>query len=229
MKESTVIWKTFEGPTLAPKKYGWPKGILTPSPPRLSERLPLEIEMLLPRSAGSDRWRQVFRKIVPHHPGMAVGSFLGDPLLKVSAMSAALKDVGVTHICNLPSVAQYDMDFQSTIQDVGLGYEYEFERMTALIENGLIGIATVSTPEHAVLAYEAGASALFVVPQVKDYVAGFPSALQRSTTIARVRDVLGADDLPIFTLVEAAECERHILWPPGADGVIVRPEMLSSG
>ena len=68
-------------------------------------------------------------------------------------------------------------------------------------------------------------SAVFVVPPVQAYEAGFPSARARGEQARRVRDKLEGRGWRgrVLALASAGEVERRATWPVGVDGVVCRP------
>lgn len=223
MPVAPMIWRFISAPDGRKAHHPLPLGIMTPGVTRLSERLPVEIEYLLPRRSGSTDWRDDLVEHLRYDPALAVGLFLSDPFVGVDPFAAVLRRLGARWICNLPSTAQFDPDFAAALGDVGLGHRFEMKLLSQLIEHGFEGIATIATPREAKAARVAGAAALFVIPRIGDYANGFPRLSERQLALKAIRDVLDDPHPPLFTLVTEPESHCPELWSAQADGAFVQP------
>jgi hypothetical protein len=204
---------------------GLPRGIATFAPPFGADDVPNEVALLLPNRDSLGLTRQALESDPDAVGGLAVGLFLANPFLDPAMETKHLRRLGVAWIANLPSVEQQDTEFTQQLDDVGLDRSLEFARLAAFRKADFGVIAVVADGEGARLALAADPAALFVMPRVADFAAGFPSFRQRGAMAAEVRRALGDTNWrgPIFGLGTADEAGHAGVWPDALDGLILRP------
>lgn len=200
-----------------------PRSIVCQSTERLSERMPLEIEQLLPTNQGADVWRSDLQFLLPIDNTTAVGIFMVDPFFSQSLFASALKARSIDWVCNLPSVVQHDSEFLTSLEDVNLGHNQEMACLAEFTRLGLRGLVSVNSPDQAKAAKRAGASALLVLPQTHAYDAGFPSISHRQNLVMEIRNVPETADLPLLSLIASEERVNPDQWPCGIDGALCQP------
>lgn len=205
-----------------------PPAILT-ARPRFSESgLPDEVALLLPNNNGASGLITEVLAAPAQLENRALGLFLADPFFNVAAETGRLRESGTGWVANLPSVEQQDHDFVQLLGDVGLDRDLEIERLAKLKAGGFHVLAVVAGVEAARAAAEIGPDALFVLPRVADFAAGFPSFRQRGAAVKDVRVALEAADWhgPLLGLAAETEVAHATLWPDELDGVVCRPTPL---
>lgn len=207
---------------------GLPRGIATFAPPFGGDDVPNEVALLLPNRDSLGFTRQALEADPDAAAGLAVGLFLADPFLDLAMEPRRLRKLGVAWIANLPSVEQQDAEFAQQLDDVGLDRSLEFARLAAFREADFGVIAVVADGEGARLALAADPAALFVIPRVADFAAGFPSFRQRGAMAAEVRRAIDGTSWrgPILGLGTADEAGHAGVWPESLDGLILRPTAI---
>ncbi|MEM7171440.1 MAG: hypothetical protein AAF530_14810 [Pseudomonadota bacterium] len=216
-----IVWRS-EKTALA---MALPQQILTVAPAFTHQNLPPEVGLLLPSLPGA---RQLVNYISDRPLDLTqsiIGLFLADPFFAVAREKGVLDRANASWVTNLPSVAQQDPGFFHQLADVGLDQELELERLAALKDLGVrIAITVVDGPSTAkALALEP--AALFVVPRVSDFAAGFPSLRQRGAAAQQVAEAAkGAGwEGPIVGLSGPSEAAYERQWPTVLSGVLCRP------
>jgi hypothetical protein len=159
--------------------------------------------------------------------GDAAGLFLANPFLHVERTARRLRTQRVQWVANLPSVTQHDNDFVDRLADVDLGFGKELTVLEAFTRHALKSLVVVVRPGEAQQAVEAGCTALFVMPPVEAFEAGFPSARYRADQLAAVRAAIPDFEGPLLCLLSQAEQTRPATWPTGASAAVIRPAILS--
>lgn len=206
-----------------------PPAILTTGAPFFDERLPLEVALLLPNTAGAAGLIAAVPRAPHLPPGCALGLFLADPFLNVSGEVGCLKAAGIAVVANLPSVEQQDLDFVQQLGDVGLDFAREADRLGEFRRAGFGVIAVVAGAAAARAVRPLEPLAVVVLPRVADYAAGFPSFRRRGAVAREVAAALTAEGWqgPLLGLAAASEVAHQTLWPDVLDGVLCRPEPLN--
>ncbi len=210
------------------EELGLPSAILTLAPGFLDPEMPAELGLLLPNADGPGELIQTVEETPGLIAGRGLGLFLADPLLNVPVTLQRLLSGGTPWIANLPSVAQHDPELLQMLEDVGLDHPLETARLSDLQGGGLMAIAVATGGETAAATAAVAPAAIFILPRVRDFAAGFPSPRQRG---AAVREAAAAArgtgwDGPILALAAANEAEHEVLWPDGCDGIVCRPQAL---
>lgn len=205
-----------------------PPAILT-ARPRFSETgLPDEVALLLPNNNGASGLISEVLAAPSQMENRALGLFLADPFFNVGTEAERLRGSGIAWIANLPSVEQQDHDFVQLLGDVGLDRSLEIERLAKLKADGFRVLVVVAGAEAAVAAAAIEPDALFVLPRVADFAAGFPSFRQRGAAAREVREALQTSGWqgPLLGLAAETEVAHVTLWPEVLDGIVCRPTPL---
>lgn len=211
------------------RKSPLPSAIVTAGPPFRHEGLPVEVGLLLPNTRGASALIANAVEWPACCAGRALGLFLADPFLNLSAEMAALKQAKIGCIANLPSVAQQDAEFVQQLEDVGLDFAREVDRLGQLRQGRFRVVGVVSDASAAARLAAVDPTAVVVLPRVADFAAGFPSFRQRGAIAQQVAGALAEAGWrgPLLGLATADEAAHETLWPEALDGVLCRPETLS--
>lgn len=202
-----------------------PAGFLTAAPSLPGDRVPMEVGLLLPAGKG----RGMVTDTVVANPAAAVGKgvglFMANPFLAVDREASRLQAVGVNWVANLPSTHQQDADFRQQLQDVGLDWARELSCLERFGALGLKRLAVLCDEAGSAEVVAAKPDAVAILPRVADFAAGFPSMLRRGGSAQTVAKTLrGAGwNGPVLVLGSEAEAASPALWPPGVDGLLLRP------
>lgn len=220
------MWKVVRRPSAVARNPLLPGGIVTAGAPFQHESMPSEVALLLPNTAGASGLIAAVAARPGICAGQALGLFLADPFLNLAAETAGLQSAGIGCLANLPSVEQQDPDFTQQLEDVGLDFAREVDRLGQLRRAGFHILAVVAGPAAAAAVAPLDPLAVVVVPRVADYAAGFPSFRQRGVVAQQVATALSAADWqgPLLGLATAGEAAHETLWPDVLDGVLCRPE-----
>jgi len=220
-----LMWRVVCRPSAGPGNPALPEAILTAGPPLRHESLPPEVAGLLPNTAGAGGLIAAAVGRPDLCAGRALGLCLADPFLNLNAEIDGLQHAGFGCLANLPSVEQQDPEFTQQLEDVGLDFAREVDRLGQLRRRGFDVIAAVGGPAAAARVGPLDPLAVVVVPRVADYAAGFPSFHQRGLAAQQVVTVLadGGWQGPLLGLATAGEADHETLWPDVLDGVVCRP------
>ncbi|RVU38121.1 hypothetical protein EOI86_02110 [Hwanghaeella grinnelliae] len=202
-----------------------PSGFLTATPGLPDDRVPMEVGLLLPAGRG----RGVVTDTVIADPaaaaGRGVGLFMANPFLAVDREAARLQAAGIGWVSNLPSTHQQDADFQQQLQDVGLDWARELACLAKFGDLGLKRLAVLCDEAACEDVLAAKPNAVAILPRVADFAAGFPSMLRRGGSAQAVANTLldAGWQGPVLVLGSEAEAASPALWPPGVDGLLLRP------
>lgn len=201
---------------------------MTAGPRFCHDGLPPEVGLLLPNTAGASGLAAAAATAPGLLAGRALGLFLADPFLNVQAAVARLRSAGAIAVANLPTVEQQDVEFAQQLEDVGLDFAREFDRLSQLRRAGFQIIAAVAGVPAAVAVRPLDPLAVVVVPRIADFAAGFPSFRRRGALAREVAAALAAAGWqgPLLGLATAGEAAHETLWPDVLDGVLCRPEPL---
>lgn len=221
-----LTWQIARRASSLARDWPLPSAILTAGPPFSHESLPAEISLLLPNTAGAGGLVAAVAAAPERLIGRALGLFLADPFLNVQGEVAGLRAVGVAWVANLPSVEQQDVDFAQQLEDVGLDFARELDRLGQLHGAGFQVIAVVAGVPAAAAVRPLDPQAVVVVPRIADFAAGFPSFRRRGALAREVKAALGDWAGPLLGLATAGEAAHETLWPDVLDGVLCRPQPL---
>jgi hypothetical protein len=207
-----------------------PSSILTIAPQFHHENLPSEVGLLLPTNSGP---RALIDTVV-ETPNLcrdaALGLFLADPLLNLTREHRRLSDAKVEWVSNLPSTEQQDIEFSQQLSDVGLDYKRERDMLASFRSAGFKIVAVVTDATAAAAMTEVYPEVVIVLPRIADFAAGFPSLHQRGSMTQEIFHVLqdaGWSGI-LLCLGETSELAHERQWPDKVDGLICRPELVSS-
>ena len=188
------------------------------------ESMPDEVALLLPSTGGSKRLVEAAVRDPAMHRDSILGVFLANPFLNIALEATRLARVGVNWVTNLPSVTQQDEEFSQQLADVDLDFGRELSCLSAFRDQGFKVAAVVANGADARAAAAIRPEALFVLPRVADFAAGFPSFRQRGAAAQAVIEAARAVDWkgPLLGLAEPSEAEHETLWA-GAAGRIDLP------
>lgn len=203
-----------------------PPAILTAGPPFCHESLPAEISLLLPNTPGAGGLIAAVAAAPDRLAGQAFGLFLADPFLNVPGEVAGLRAAGVSCIANLPSVEQQDVEFAQQLEDVGLDFAREVDRLGQFRHAGFQVIAVVAGVPAAAAVRLLAPQAVVVMPRIADFAAGFPSFRRRGALAREIKAALGDWSGPLIGLATGGETAHETLWPDVLDGVLCRPQPL---
>ncbi len=211
------------------KDLGLPSAVLSIAPGFLDPDMPAELGILLPNVGGCGDLIAHVERVPEALTDAALGLFLADPLLNVSVTAQRLKSVGAGWIANLPSVAQHDPELLQMLEDVGLDHPLETARLSDLQGSGLSAIAVATGGGTAASIAAVDPAAIFILPRVRDFAAGFPSPRQRGAAVREAATAAHATGWkgPILALAASNEADHEVLWPDGCDGIVCRPQMLA--
>ena len=192
--------------------------------------MPDEVALLLPNHNGASGLISEVLAAPSQLEARALGLFLADPFFNAEIEAGRMRDCGIEWIANLPSVEQQDQEFVQLLGDVGLDRNLEIERLGNLSATGFRVLAVVAGAEGATAAARTNPDALFVIPRVIDFAAGFPSFRQRGAAAREVREAAHATDWqgPVLGLAAESEVAHETLWPDALDGVVCRPLPLKA-
>ncbi len=192
--------------------------------------MPDEIALLLPNHSGASGLISEVHSAPWQMEARALGLFLADPFFNAEAETKRLREAGINWIANLPTVEQQDQEFVQLLGDVGLDRTLEIERLRHLSVSGFRVLAVVASPEAASAAIRVNPDAVFVIPPVADFAAGFPSFRQRGAAAREVLEAIRAVDWkgPLLGLAAESEVAHETLWPEALDGVVCRPAPLKA-
>lgn len=205
-----------------------PKAILTVAPALPGERVPMEVGLLLPVGRGRESLAQVVSATPEIAAGMGAGLFMANPFLSVDRDAARLREAGVGWVANLPSTHQQDAEFRQQLEDVGLDWAREIACLARFGDLGLKRLAVLCDEAACADVLAAKPDAIVILPRVADFAAGFPSMLRRGGSAHAVAATLRARgwDGPVLVLGTEAEAASPALWPPGVDGLLLRPTVV---
>jgi hypothetical protein len=221
-----LTWQIVRRASTSARDWPLPPAILTARPPFSHESLPTEIGLLLPNTVGAGGFVAAVAAAPDRLAGRALGLFLADPFLNVPGEVAGLRAAGVAWVANLPSVEQQDVDFAQQLEDVGLDFAREVDRLSQFRRAGLQVIAAVAGVPAATAVRLLAPQAVVVVPRIADFAAGFPSFRRRGALAREVKAALGDWAGPLLGLATADEAAHETLWPDVLDGVLCRPQPL---
>lgn len=207
----------------APKsasKAGLPTHIMTGPVPIISDKIALELAILLPNRKNDIEWLGTMDPTLFQSKRPCLGLFMSDPFLRIRHIAMSMQKMGLEWITNLPSVGQHEGRFLSHITEVGLGPEYELQQLYRFLEQGIRCIATIATKSDAEMAIDMGFDTLFVIPKVGAFEVGFPSQLSRDNMVRQISDLPRSDHIKILTLAKSSEIAAPNLWPRGTFGVV---------
>lgn len=227
-KLNHLTWDVISRQSHPAQDWPLPPAILTLGTRFQHESLPLEVGLLLPNSDGAASLVAAVVEAPERLGDRALGLFLADPFLNLPSEVAGLKDARVSWIANLPSVEQQDVEFTQQLEDVGLDFAREIERLDLLRREGFRILVALASPGAAEAVVGLAPDAVLVVPRVADFAAGFPSFRQRGAAAREVHAALrGARwQGPLLGLAAASEVAHETLWPEVLDGVVCRPRPL---
>ncbi len=202
-----------------------PEAILTPADSLPKLGLPHELAVLLPARHPDNNWIAGACENVDNPAHLALGVFLGSPLLRRQDLFAELQMAARPWLINLPSSAQHDPEFVGHLDEVSLGPSVEYSVLKFYADLGLRVIATVGNAQEAGIALDLGLKTLLVMPKASAYVGGFPSELARRNTVAEVVKAAKARDVTLLGYVRASEASVSSVWPPEAAGVVEQPQL----
>lgn len=187
--------------------------------------MPNEVALLLPNDNGASDLISKVLTMPSYLQARALGLFLADPFFNAGTEAARMRDTGIKWVANLPSVAQQDQEFVQLLGDVGLDHNMEVERLRELTASGFRILAVVAGPEAAEAAAGVNPGAMFVIPRVIDFAAGFPSFRQRGAAAREVHEAATSAGWtgPLLGLAAESEVAHETLWPDVLDGVVCRP------
>lgn len=225
-----LAWPVILRATPAPGLKSLPPEIVTAGSSFLHEGLPAEVGILLPNTEGNTGLLAAVGAAPGSFARHAVGLFLADPFLNVEGEIPALQGAGIRCIVNLPSVEQQDVDFVHQLEDVGLDLSREIGRLDRFRQAGFQIIAAVAGAEGAAAVCPLDPLALFVVPRVADFAAGFPSSRQRGAAALEVRRAAESAGWsgPVLGLGGQGEADHESLWPEVFDGLVCRPQAITA-
>lgn len=221
-----LTWQIVRRPSSLARGGPLPREILTAGPPFSHESLPAEVSLLLPNTAGAGGLIAAVGSAPDRLAGRALGLFLADPFLNVPGEVAGLRRAGVASVANLPSIDQQDVEFVQQLEDVGLDFAREADRLGQLRRAGFEVIAVVAGVAAAAAVRPLDPQAVVLVPRIADFAAGFPSFRRRGALAREVKVALGDWAGPLLGLATADEAAHETLWPDVLDGVLCRPEPL---
>ena len=206
-----------------------PVSVLTMAPGLMDERVPPEVALLLPNGGGNNALLSAASGMPGEAPGAAIGLFMADPFLNPPLIARRLEMLGRSWVCNLPSGTQQDVEFSALLGDVNLDHGREVEQLAAFGHRGHRILVVTADAADARRAATINPDALFVMPRVADFAAGFPSFRQRGSAISEVCDVVRAAGWtgPVLGLASVNEAAHESMWPPQLAGVVVRPVPVS--
>lgn len=224
-----LIWRVVPRASPAAPKAALPPAVVTAGPRFLHESLPPEVGLLLPNTAGASGLVAALAATPGLLTGRALGLFLADPFLNIPGEVARLRSAGAIAVANLPSVEQQDVEFAQQLEDVGLDFAREVDRLSQLRRAGFQIISAVAGVPAAVAVRPLDPLAVVVVPRIADFAAGFPSFRRRGALAREIAVALTAAgwEGPLLGLATAGEAAHETLWPDVLDGVLCRPEPLS--
>jgi hypothetical protein len=221
-----LTWQIVRRASTSARDWPLSPAILTAGPPFSHESLPAEISLLLPNTPGAGGLVAAVAAAPDRLAGRALGLFLADPFLNLPWEVAGLRAAGVSWVANLPSVEQQDVEFAQQLEDVGLDFAREVDRLGQLRRAGFQVIAVVAGVPAAAAVRLLAPQAVVVVPRIADFAAGFPSFRRRGALAREVKAALGDWTGPLLGLATAGEAAHETLWPDVLDGVLCRPQPL---
>lgn len=202
-----------------------PKAVVTAAPALPGNRVAMEVGLLLPAGRGREALLDAVAADPPLAAGMAVGLFMANPFLAVDRDAARLTEAGIGWVSNLPSTHQQDAEFRQQLADVGLDWTREVACLTRFGERGLRRLAVLCDEAACADVLDARPDAIAILPRVADFAAGFPSMLRRGGAAQTVTATLRGQGWsgPVLVLGSESEASTPTLWPPGVDGLLLRP------
>lgn len=212
------------------ESFALPPAILTSGPGFPETGMPNEVALLLPNQNGASSLISAVLTMPSYLQTRALGLFLADPFFNARTEAARMRDTGIKWIANLPSVEQQDQEFVQLLGDVGLDRNMEIERLKELAATGFHILAVVAGPEAAEAAAKINPAAVFVIPRVIDFAAGFPSFRQRGAAAKDVHEAVTSAGWtgPLLGLAAESEIAHETLWPDVLDGVVCRPVPIAA-
>lgn len=220
-----LTWEVARRGTREARERPLPPAVVTLGPRFRHDSLPDEVGLLLPNSEGGGALISAVRGAPGSLGGAALGLFLADPFLNVAGEAASLRGSGVDWVANLPSVEQQDLEFTQQLEDVGLDFAQEVERLSLFRRQGFRLLAVVSSAAAAARVAPLDPEAIFVIPRVADFAAGFPSLHQRGAVAREIAQALRGHGCggALLGLAAPSEMAHETLWPRDIDGVVCRP------
>lgn len=205
-----------------------PDCILTYAPSIPDEDMPQEASILLPTHPGPQSLIELISDKQTYNSSSAIGLFMSDPFLAVEREARRLIAMGVTWVCNLPTVEQHDEEFTQQLADVGLDRSKEYESLRAFKSAGLKIAAAVSNVPAAKESVSLNPDALIVIPRTSDFAAGFPSPRQRGAAAQLIKDAINDTDWngPLLGYGDEREIDHPSQWPECVDGMLFRPIVI---
>lgn len=171
---------------------GFPTSVVTFSPGQELIGLPLEVGILLPTVAGN---RAILDLLQAPHTSLervVVGIFAADHFLKLSHLFPRLRRAKASWVCNLPTLAQHEANFQHYLSEIDLTLEHELSQLALCKEAGFKTLLIVTQRIDPVLLGGAQPDAIAIVPGVPEFTNGFPPIAQRQVLEAEVMQSLEA-------------------------------------
>lgn len=206
-----------------------PPCFLTAAPSLPVDHVPPEVGLLLPTGTGPHDIASAFASAPEadeaRSTGCGVGLFMASPFLAVDRDAARLQEAGCRWVANLPSTHQQDMEFRQQLEDVHLDWAREVDCLGRFRALGMKCLAVLCDETVCTQVLAAQPDAVVILPRVADFAAGFPSMLRRGGPAQTVSSSLRAEgwDGPVLVLGSDAEAASPTLWPPGVDGLLLRP------
>lgn len=223
-----IEWKIHERLDQDAPKAALPTHIFTGPAPITSDKIPLELAILLPNRKNDIEWLGTMEPNLFQSNKPCLGLFMSDPFLRIRHIAMTMQNMGFEWITNFPSVSQHEGRFLNHITEVGLGPEYELEQLHDFLEKGIRCIATIATKSDAEMAIEMGFDTLFLIPKVSAFEVGFPSQLSRDNMVRQISDLPRSDHIKILTLAKSSEVASPNLWPRGTCGVVEQGRQLNN-
>ncbi len=204
---------------------GLPDCFYSAAPAFEHESMPPEVAMLLPASDGASAFFRTLAATRGDVNPSAAAFFMADPFVSAREDGRRLAEMGIRWVANIPSVDQHDEEFTQFLDDVGLNLDMERRVLGAFKAAGLKIAAAVSSVDSAAQVAAFDADAVFVLPRVSDFAAGFPSPRQRSATAQSIRSALHAAAWsgPLLGYGDEREAAQPSQWPEAVDGIVGRP------
>lgn len=217
----TVLWRI-----AAPRHADFlPSGFVTAAPTLPADQVPMEVGLLLPTGADHGGTLPALAATPAGMPGQGFGLFMANPFLAIDREAERLKSAGIQWVANLPSTHQQDAEFRQQLEDVHLDWTREVESLARFGALGLKRLAVLSDETVCKAVLAAAPEAVAILPRVADFAAGFPSMLRRGGPAQAIAETLRAEGWsgPVLVLGSEVEAASPTLWPPGVDGLLLRP------
>ena len=122
----------------------FPDSVITFSPGQNLGSLPLEIGILLPTVPGNRVIMEALLQPNTRLEKVAIGIFASDPFLNSDSLLTRLQRANVRWVCNLPALAQYELNFQHYLSEIDMTLEREVKQLAKCRDVGFSTILVIS-------------------------------------------------------------------------------------